>query len=54
MSKHIFSIFINSFNLFKQLDSFLQKHNLQETIKQFHMRDRGSIPLERAILISDS
>ena len=54
MSKHIFSIFINSFNLFIQLDSFLQNHNLQETIWPCHLTDHGSIPQKRAILISNS
>ena len=54
MSEDIFSIFINSFNVLKHLDSFLQNHYLQETIQQSHMTDHGSIPLERAILISNS
>ena len=50
MSRHIFSIFINSFNVFKQVDSFLQNHNLQETIWQFYLTDHGSIPLESNLI----
>ena len=41
MPRHIFSIFINSFNVFKQVDSFLKNHNLQETIWQFYLTDHG-------------
>ena len=33
------------------LDSFLQNHNLQKLIQQFHLTDHGSIPLD-SILIS--
>ena len=50
MSRHIFSIFINSFNVFKQVDSFLQNRNLQETIWQFYLTDHGSIPLESNLI----
>ena len=50
MSRHIFSIFINSFNVFKQVDSFLQNHNLQETIQKFYLTDHGSIPLESNLI----